>query len=203
MRTENNTSTSAIVSFLLDRKCILFAVISCLVGLFSLIIGMFICNKSLLDYMFVWILPGSGLVLMGTYAISMTDRHPIILIFPPILFFASLYIRFLVTYEYLIFLFLLLQMIPFSIFWISIVKNNLFKETKTAVTTALLSVLCFLIAVITVNILDSAGIISLPKFEHFKLEMLTYVEIAIAAVYSGIGFLNKDMQLTKLIQDKN
>ncbi|MBR3955304.1 MAG: hypothetical protein IKJ63_07525 [Clostridia bacterium] len=203
MKTANNTSVSTIVSFLIDRKNIFCAVLSCLIGLITLIIGMFICDKSFWNYMFVWILPGSGLVLLGTYAISMTDKHPIILIFPPIIFFASLYIRYLVTYEYLIFLFLFLQIIPFLVFWANIVRKNLYNETRIAVITALLSVLCFLLSVVTVNILDSASIISLPQHEHFKIEILTYVEIAMAAIYYGIGFLNKDMQMTQYLQMNN
>ncbi len=203
MKTENNTSASAIVSFLFDRKYLFYTVLSCLIGLITLIIGMLICDKSFWNYMFVWLLPGSGLVLLGTYAISMTDKHPIILIFPPIIFFASLFIRYLVTYEYLIFLFLFLQMLPFPVFWANIVSKKLYKETRVAVIAALLSVLCFLISVVVVNILDSANVISLPQYEHFKIEILTYVEIATAAIYYGIGFLNKDMQMTQYLHNNH
>ncbi len=202
MKTENNISASVIISYLLDRKYLLYSVISCLIGLFTLIIGMIICEKSFWNYMFVWILPGSGVVLLGTYAVVMTDKHPIILIFPPIIFFASLFIRYLVTYEYLISLFLLLQMIPFLIFWACIIKKNLYNETRMAATVALLSIMCYLIAVVAVNILDSAEIISLPQYEHFKIEILTYVEIAMAALYYGIGFLNKDMHMSQYLQEK-
>ncbi|MBE6811992.1 MAG: hypothetical protein E7523_03820 [Ruminococcaceae bacterium] len=203
MKKENNISASAVVSFLIDRKYIFYSVLSCLIGLITLILGMIICDKSFWNYMFVWILPGAGLVLLGTYAISMMDKHPIILIFPPIIFFASLFIRYLVTYEYLIFLFLFLQMIPFLVFWANIVKKELYNETHIAVTTAVLSVICFLIAVIAVNILERADIVSLPKAEHVKLEILTYVEIATAAFYYGIGFLNKDMRISNfLMNDK-
>ncbi len=201
MKTENHISASVIVGFLLDRKQILYSVLSCLIGLTTVIIGMIVCDKSFWNYMFVWVLPGCGIVLLGTYAIVMTDRHPIILIFPPIIFFASLLIRYLVTYEYLITLFLLLQMIPFLIFWTSIVKENLHNETRTAVIAALLSVLCYLLSVVVVNILDDANVISLPQYEHNKIEILTYVEIATAAVYYGIGFLNKDLQMMKYLQE--
>lgn len=201
MKNENSLTASGIISFLIDRKYILYTVLSCLIGLIVLIIGMFVCDKSFWNYMFVWLLPGTALVLLGTYAISMTDKHPIILIFPPIIFFSALFIRYLVTYEYLIFLFIFIQSIPFYVFWINTKKKSLFRETSLAVWIALLSVLCILVAVVIVNVLDNYDIVSLPYSAHEQLEILSYIEIAMAGQYYGLGFLNKDMQLEKKFQD--
>ena len=199
---EGSVSFAAVLSYLYDRKNILYSVISCVIGLFFLIIGMLVCDKSFWNYMFVWILPGTCVVILSTYAISMTDKHPIVLIFPPITFFASLFVRYLVTYEYTLVLILLLQFIPFLVFWRQANKFTYYKEVKSAVFCALLSVGCILTSIIVVNILDNAQAVSLPLYEHYKFEILTYVEIAIGAMYFSLGFLSKDMYETHVIESK-
>lgn len=196
MKSENTYKLTNIINFLIDRKLILYAIISCLISLAVILIGMFVCDKNLWNYLYIWILPGTGIVLFGTYAVSMTDRHPIILIFPPIIFFASLFIRYLVTYDYLIFFFLFLQALPFAVFWVNILKKNLFAETHMASVIGILSASCILFAIAIVSIFDYCEIISLPLCEHAQLKILIYVELAIAGLYTAIGFVNKDMRIS-------
>lgn len=195
MKNDNAYTASGVISFLLDRKQLLRCVISCLIGLGCLIIGMIVCDKSFWNYMFVWLLPASGVVLLGVYVVSMIDRHPVILIFPPIVFFASLFIRFLVTYDYLTFTLIFIQSVPYYIFWLNIVKKKFYKETHLASNVGILSSICILTAIIIVNIMERANLICLPFAEHALLEILSFIELAVAFLYIGIGFINKDLQL--------
>ncbi len=202
MKNENTYTATGVISFLFGRKQLLLSVVTCLIGLCSLIIGMIVCDKSFWNYMFVWLLPSSGIVLLGVYVVSMTDRHPIILIFPPIVFFASLFIRFLVTYDYLTFTLIFIQSIPYFVFWLNIIKKKYYKETYLASNVGILSVLCVLTAIVVVNIMDHADVISLPFSEHSLLELLSFIELGVAFLYVSIGFINKDLQLKELYQDR-
>ncbi len=192
---------ASVIHYLLDRKMILTSVAICLVSLFVMIFGMFVCDKSFWNYMFVWIIPGTAIVLLGTYAVSMTDKHPIILIFPPIIFFASLFIRFLVTYEYLYFTFLFLQCIPCFVFGFSLKKEHLQKEVATASQCGILSSLCFLISVIVIGIMERSALISLPLHVYTLLEILVYIEVAVGGIYFAIFYINEDKREMKVLKN--
>ncbi len=194
-------TVSSVIHYLLDRKKILTSVVICLISLFIMIIGMFLCDKSFWNYMFVWLIPGSGIVLLGTYAVSMTDKHPIILIFPPIIFFASLFIRFLVTYEYLFFTLIFLQSIPCCVFGASLKKRKLYKEVSISALCGIAAAFCFLLSVIIINILERHAFICLPMHIYSMLEIIVYVEMAIGGIYFAILYLNDDIRQRAIIQE--
>lgn len=188
-------STSKIIGYLLDRRNILYAVLSCLCGLFVLLLGMFICDKSLLNYLFVWIIPGSGIVTLGIYAVSMTKDHPIILVFPSVMIYCGLLIRYLITYEYHIVLFILLQTIPFFVFCIQAKHLKYYKFVRDSLIVGICSSICFLVAFTIVLLIDKLGAVSIPFYRQKQYEILGGVECMQIFHFAALAFLNKEVHL--------
>lgn len=188
-------SLSTIISLLIDRKNIMNTILSCLVGLIIVLIGMFKCDPAFLNYLFAWIIPGAGIVTLGVYAVSMTKKHPIILVFPSIMIYSSLLIRYLITYEYHIVLFILLQTIPYFLFCLQAKRFKHYKLGRDSLFIGICSCVCFLIAFIAVLLLDKADIVCIPHYRYLQYEILCYIELLQICHFTALAFLNKELHL--------
>lgn len=195
-------SLSNIISYLVDRRNILNTILSCLIGLIVVFIGMFTCDKSILNYLFIWIIPGTGIVTLGVYAVVMTEKHPIILVFPSVMIFSALLIRYLISYEYHIAFFILLQCFPYLIFCLQAKQLNRFKVNRDCLFIGICSCICFLIAIAAVLILDKADIVCIPHFRNLQYEILCYIEILQICHFTALSFLNKELHLIHYEKEK-
>lgn len=188
-------TTTSIISYLLDRKNILSTIIFCLIGLIVLLVGMFTCDAGLWNYLFVWIIPGSGVVTLGIYAVSMTEKHPVILVFPSIMIFSGLFIRYLLSFEYHIVLFLLLQSIPYLLFCCQAKTMRFRPIVHTSLVYGFCSCFCFLLALLFSYGLDRINIICIPHNRLIQYEILTYIEIMMSFHYLALDCLSRELQL--------
>lgn len=182
-----------IIAYILDRKNMLYSVISCTVGLVFLIMGMLLCDKSFWNLLFVWIIPGSGIVILGTYSVSMLDTHPVVLFAPPLMFFLSLYIRFLVTHEYFIFFLLLFESVPFFVFSLHARLCTLQKATRHALHAGILLVGCIVMALVIVLLLERLHVITLPFYRVQTYFLLIMIELPVICQNLSLLFLSNDL----------
>lgn len=138
-------------AFLMAHKNVRYAVYYSLTTCAFLTLQLLFMNKNALNILFDIIIPFSGAIVFGCYAITMAMDRPVILICPPTVYFTSILINQLIrvevgaedTYPF----FILAQLIPYVLFCISAATGKIKK-----ISGIVLRIFCILITITSVII---------------------------------------------------
>ncbi|MBQ7639070.1 MAG: hypothetical protein IJS90_09240 [Clostridia bacterium] len=162
------------------------AVVSALAAMFFLVLQFVFMKRSILEVVFDVIVPFSACVTFGCYAITMAMDRPVILIMPSSVYFISLLIRQLIyvevgagqTYPVIV----LLEMIPFIFYCVSVSTLKLKTATKYVLWGG-----CILISVFIIVLLILLIFFKIMLFSNARYTLaLIFGTVAILFIYLGM-----------------
>jgi len=173
-------------AFVFSHKNVLRAVISALAAMFFLTLQFVFMKRSILEVVFDVIVPFSACVTFGCYAITMAMDRPVILIMPSTVYFISLLIRQLIyvevgveqTYPIIV----LLELIPYVFYCISVSTDKLKTATKYVLWAG-----CILISVFVVVLLVLLIFFQVMLYSNARYTVaLIFGTLAILCIYLGM-----------------
>lgn len=173
-------------AFVFSHKNVLRAVISALTAMFFLTLQLVFMKRSILEVVFDVIVPFTACVTFGCYAITMAMDRPIILIMPSTVYFISPLIRQLIyvevgaeeTYPIII----LLEMIPYVFYCISVSTLKLKKATKYVLWGGSILISLFVVVLLVLLIFFRIMLYSTPRYTV----ALIFGTLAILCIYIGM-----------------
>ena len=173
-------------AFVFSNKKFIRDVISALAAMFFLTMQLVFMKRSILEVVFDVVVPFTACVTFGCYAITMAMDRPIILIMPATVYFISPLIRQLIyvevgageTYPIII----LLEMIPYLFYCISVCTLKLKKTTKYVLWGGCILVSLFVVVLLVLLIFFQIMLYSNPRYTV----ALIFGTLAVLCIYIGM-----------------